>query len=220
MAKKRCVMFGLTIFSQMLRFYVEKYSEVEVEAYIVDAQYKNSDSFDGLPVETFETLEEKYPADQYSVIIGLGYSKMNDLRKQKFLQVKEKGYKIQGFIHPSVIEEMKEYGEGNIILEGAVVGYKVRLGDGNIIWNGCNISHESAIGDFNYFSPGTTLGGKTVVGNNCFFGMNSVIRGPKTVADYSLVWAGCFVSDDTEPYGVYVPARSVHLENKKSTDML
>ena len=50
--------------------------------------------------------------------------------------------------------------------------------------------------------------------------MNSVIRGPKTVADYTLVGAGCYISDNTEPYGVYVPARSVHLENKKSTDMM
>ena len=220
MTKKKCVMFGLTTFAQMLRVYMERYSDVEVEAYIVDAQYKNSDEFDGLPVEAFENIEKVYPADQYSVIIGLGYSKMNDLRKQKFLQVKEKGYVIQGFIHPSVIESMKECGEGNIIFEGAVLGYNVKLGNGNIIWNGCNISHESVIGDFNHFSAGTTLGGKTVVENNCFFGMNSVIRGPKTVADYTLVGAGCYISENTEPYGVYVPARSVHLENKKSTDMM
>ena len=83
-----------------------------------------------------------------------------------------------------------------------------------------NAQKIELIGDFNHFSAGTTLGGKTVVENNCFFGMNSVIRGPKTVADYTLVGAGCYISDNTEPYGVYVPARSVHLENKKSTDMM
>ena len=118
------------------------------------------------------------------------------------------------------INMLDEASSGNIIFEGAVLGYNVKLGNGNIIWNGCNISHESVIGDFNHFSAGTTLGGKTVVENNCFFGMNSVIRGPKTVADYTLVGAGCYISDNTEPYGVYVPARSVHLENKKSTDMM
>ena len=34
MAKKKCVMFGLTTFAQMLRVYMERYSDVEVEAYI------------------------------------------------------------------------------------------------------------------------------------------------------------------------------------------
>ena len=31
MAKKKCVMFGLTTFAQMLRVYMERYSDVEVE---------------------------------------------------------------------------------------------------------------------------------------------------------------------------------------------
>ena len=50
--------------------------------------------------------------------------------------------------------------------------------------------------------------------------MNSVIRGPKIVEDYTLVGAGCYINNDTKAYGVYVPARSICLENKKSTDMM
>ena len=220
MAKKKCIMFGLTAFAQMVRHYIEKYNDVEVVAYIVDEKYKQSDEFDGLPVGVFERVEQEFPKEEYSFIVGLGYSKMNELRKQKFLQVKEKGYFVESFIHPTVINELAECGEGNIIFEGAVLGYNSKLGNCNIIWNGCNISHESVIGDFNHFSAGTTLGGKTVVKNSCFFGMNSVIRGPKTVADYTLVGANCYVPYDTKEYGVYVPARTVCLEDKKSTDML
>ena len=220
MNKRKCIMFGLTTFAEMVRYYVEKYTDIEVIAYTVDAKYKKENIYDGLPVVAFEDMDGIYPSDESLVIIGLGYSKMNDLRKQKFIQVKEKGYKIEGFIHPSVIQDIGERGEGNIIFEGAVLGYNVKLGDGNIIWNGCNISHESVIGDFNHFSAGTTLGGKTIVKNNCFFGMNSVIRGPKIVEDYTLVGAGCYINNDTKAYGVYVPARSICLENKKSTDMM
>lgn len=220
MPKKKCVMFGVTSFAKMVRYYIEKYNDIDVVAYTVDAKYKQEDQFDGLPVVPFEDIESIYPVDQYSMLMGLGYSKMNDIRKQKFIEIKQLGYKIESFVHPSVIQDIGEIGEGNIIFEGAVLGYNVKLGNGNIIWNGCNISHESIIGDFNHFSAGTTLGGKTVVGNNCFFGMNSLIRGPKVVADYTLVGAGCYVSNDTKPYGVYVPARSICLENKKSTDMM
>ena len=221
MKKKKCIIFGLTIFTQMLRHLEEEFYDVEIVAYTVDRKYKQEDVFDGLPVVAFEDLAQNYPNSEYSVLIGLGYSHMNNIRKQKFEEVKSKGYKIESFVHPQVIRDNTfEMGEGNIILEGAILGYKVKIGNGNIIWNGCNISHESIIEDFSYFSPGSTLGGKTIVKNNCFLGMNSVVRGSRVISEYTLIGAGCYVNNGTKPYGVYVPARSVCLENKKSTDMM
>lgn len=221
MKKTKCVIFGLTSFAQMLRHLEEKFYDVEVVAYTVDGKYKQEDVFDGLPVVAFEDLEKNYPNNEYSVLIGLGYNHMNNIRKQKFEEVKNKGYEIESFVHPQVIRNSTiEMGEGNIIFEGAILGYEVKMGNGNIIWNGVNISHESIIGDFNHFSAGTTLGGKTTVKNNCFFGMSSILRGNRIIEDYTLVGAGCYINNNTKPYGVYVPARSVCLENKKSIDMM
>ena len=220
MKRKKCIIFGMTIFTKMLRFYIDTYSDMEVVAYAVDEKYKEVDIWDDLPAVAFEKLRIEYPADQHVLVIGTGYSQMNNLRKQKYEEGKSMGYSIEGFIHPSVVQHLVKCGEGNIVLEGAILGYKVKLGNCNIIWNGCNISHESEIGDFNYFSPGVTTGGKTLVKNNCFFGMNATIRGARTIENYTLLGAGCYMNDDTEEYGVYVPARSICLNNKKSTDML
>lgn len=220
MDKKQCIIFGTTSFAKMLRHYIEKFTEIQIAAYAIDASYKESTVFDGLPVIEFENVEEYYPPDKYSFMLALGYSKMNDIRKRKFNEVKEKGYILENFIHPSVVQDYMKMGEGNIIFENVTLAYNVQLGDGNIIWNGCQISHECIVGDFNFFSGNAIIAGQTIVKNNCFLGINSAVRGARTLENYTLVGAGCYMNGSSKPFGVYVPARSICLENKKSTDMM
>lgn len=220
MKKRKSIIFGMTPFAKMIRYYIEKYSEIEIVAYTVDAFYKDTDTFDNLPVAAFEEVENQYPSDQYSFILAVGYTHMNSIRKQKYQEIKAKGYRLDNFIHPSVVKENIEIGEGNIILENVTLAYDVKIGNCNIIWNGCQISHESVIGDFNFFSVSSLVAGKTIVKNNCFLGVNSAVRGARVLEDYTLIGAGCYMNYDSIPYGVYVPARSVYLENKKSINML
>ena len=99
------------------------------------------------------------------------------------------------------------------------MAYGTKIGNSNIIWNGSQISHESQVGDYNFFSVDSVIAGKTVVKNNCFLGINSTVLGNRTLEYATLVGAGAFVKENTEPYSVYVPARSICLENKKSTEM-
>lgn len=214
---KPCVIFGTTNFGKMMRYYLEEYAGVQVEAYILDKEYIQSGLFDNLPVLPFEKCKELFPPEFYTMLLALGYKKMNQPREQKFWEAKARGYEIQSFVHPSaVISSNAKLGEGNIILEQSVIAYGVTIGRGNIIWNGCNLSHESTIGDFNYFSPGVILGGETIVRSRCFFGLNASVRGANTVEDRSLIGAGAFVNKGTESGGVYVPARTVKLEGKTS----
>lgn len=220
MKDRKCIIFGITSFAKMIRYYVEKYSDLEVVAYTVDRRYKECDIFDGLPLIEFEEIEKKYCVEEYSFILALGYKHMNEIRKQKYHAVKAKGYKLENFIYPNTSQNYFEIGEGNIILENVTLAYGVKIGNANIIWNGCQISHESVIGDFNFFSVSSLIAGKTVVKNNCFLGVNSAVRGARTLEDYTLVGAGCYMNDGSKAYGVYVPVRSLCLENKKSTDML
>lgn len=217
--KRKCVIFGTTDFGKMLRFYFEKYTDVEIAAYTVDKVYLGSEVYDGLPAVAYEEVEKVYPPEEYTMVIALGYKKMNQIRQQKFEDAKRKGYTIENFIHPSAVNDTVTMGEGNIILEHVTLAYGTKLGNSNIIWNGCQISHESQVGDYNFFSVDSVIAGKTVVKNNCFLGINCTVLGNRTLADATLVGAGAFVRENTEPYSVYVPARSICLENKKSTEM-
>ncbi len=218
---KKCVIFGTTNYTRMMRYNLEHYAGIEVVCYCVGEKYIDQPEYDGLPIVPYEQCAERLSPSDYSFLVGLGYKKMNAPRRQITRELKEKGYAIQGFIHPrACIADNVEMGEGNIVLENTVISYKCVLGDGNIIWNGCNLSHETHLGDYNYLSPGVTLGGETQIKDQCFLGMNSVVRGKKVLADKTLVGAMAFINFGTEENGVYVPPRSYLLEGKNSSEMI
>ena len=68
----------------MLRYYFEKYADVQIVAYTVDKAYLESDTYDGLPAVAYEEVEKAYPPTEYTMVIALGYKKMNQIRQQKF----------------------------------------------------------------------------------------------------------------------------------------
>lgn len=218
--KKKSIIFGANDFGKMLRFYVEKYSDIEIVAFTMDKAYITEETYQSLPVVAFEDVENIYPCEEYTMFIAAGYSKMNAIRQQKFEEAKEKGYIIENFIHPSVVNDAIEIGEGNIIFENVTLAYGVKIGNANIIWNGAQISHESEVGDYNFFSGVCLIAGKTIVKNNCFLGINCAVQGSRTLEDFTLIGAGCFMKENSKKYGVYVPARSICLENKKSIEMI
>ena len=89
-----------------------------------------------------------------------------------------------------------------------------------IIWHIIpNSTHiKLIIGDFNTISGGVGLCGFDTVGNYCYLGKYSMVFDNVALADYTLVGAGAHVKNDTQEYDVIVPARSVLLEGRKSTD--
>ena len=91
--KRKCVIFGTTDFGKMLRYYFEKYADVQIVAYTVDKAYLESDTYDGLPAVAYEEVEKAYPPTEYTMVIALGYKKMNQIRQQKFEDAKRKGYR-------------------------------------------------------------------------------------------------------------------------------
>lgn len=216
--ENKCVIFGANDFGDMIRYYLEKYKKTTCVAYTMDKAYIKEDTRNGLPVVAFEDLEAEYPPEEYTVLLAIGYSHMNDVRKDKFYQVKAKGYKLEDFIHPSVYCDYAKLGEGNIVLENATLAYHCEVGNANIIWNNVQISHECIVGDFNFFAGSTTLAGKTIVKNNCFLGLGCSVIGTKTMEDYTLVGAGAYMGFSSEEGAVYVPARTKRLEGKTSRD--
>lgn len=217
---KKCIVFGTSYFAEMLTYYMEKFSDCQVVAYTVDAKYRKEDTLYGRKFVDYEEVQKLYPPNEYTFIVALGYNSMNQLRKEKFRDIKDKGYTIETFIHPTAAVTEATLGEGCIVLENVSLGYGVQLSDGCIIWNGCNISHHSRIGAYSFVAPGSVLGGVVTLGKQCFLGLNSTIRSGVILGDKTLVGAGTYINGDTEPESVHVPPRSVELKGKISRDLL
>lgn len=216
---KKLVIFGIEDFAQLLHYFITHDTDYSIECFTVDGKYIKDSSYLGLPVVPFEKIEENFSPDEFEILLGVGYKRMNEIRQKIFCECKKKGYRIASYVHSSAFLNTPEMGEGNIILEKSIIEPFVKIGNGNLIWCNVTIAHNCVIGDFNALSTVTSLAGHATIKNNCFIGSRSMIFDRVTIQDYTLVGAGANVSKDTKPYDVVVPARSITLENKSSLQM-
>ena len=218
---KNVIIFGANDLGRLLKFYMEQDGDQRrIVAFTMDRQYVTDTNFLGLPVIAFEDIENEYLPSDYEIMLAIGNSKMNDIRKNVFLRCKEKGYTVASFYHSSCSIHSRNIGEGNILLESCLVYPFAQIGNGNLLWDHVLISHDCIVGNFNTFSSYADLCGYVTIGNNGYFGKHCIINEYSEIADYTLVGANAYAKKVTNPYDVVVPARSVVLENKKSTDLM
>ncbi|GHU78614.1 hypothetical protein FACS1894188_13580 [Clostridia bacterium] len=172
----------------------------------------------GLPVVPFDCVENEYSPVDFEIYIATGYNGMNKLRRDKFYEAKEKGYKLPNWIHPSASMYSESIGEGNLIFENVQLGIDCAIGNGNIFLPSALISHHTRVEDFNYFAPRAALAGDCKVGNNCFFGINCTVINGLTISDYTLIGAGVCLSMCTSAGDVILPALSRKAEGRNSSE--
>lgn len=212
---KQIYIFGTSCFSQILRYYEEELLNNFIAGYTLNKKYIIGDEKLDAPLVPFEELIDQ--KDNTSILIGIGYNEMNEIRKKVYRQVKDYGFEILSFIHPSaVVASNVKLGESSIILENAVVQPFVKIGNCNILWSNATIAHHANIEDYNFFASGSIIAGNVNVCSNCFFGANSTVRNGVHVASYSLIGAGSYISKDTVEEGVYSTIGTVPRESKSS----
>lgn len=214
---KDFLVFGTGDFADIVSDLIKRLGR-NTAGYILDDAYVSSDSYNRLPVIPLSRLKE-YSTEKYSVAIGFIGGKMYTQRSEKFELIRSLGYELENLIHPSAVLSTDNIGVGNIILEGCILGFKVKMGDGNIMWPHSVVNHHGVIGSFNNLSPSMSTSGGVTIGSHCFLGNNSTYKNKVVVADYTLVGAGAYIAHNTEEYGVYVPERTVKL-NKNSMDII
>lgn len=215
---KKIIIFGTSDFSRQMHWYITHDTNKKVVCFCADKEYITESKFLGLPIVPFDQVKNEYASNDHEILLAIGQSKMNDIRKRVFFQAKDKGYTIASYVHSSSIVQTTEIGEGNIILERCAIQPFVKIGDGNLLWDNVFFAHDNIIGNFNTFSGNAGLSGYVEVKNNCYLGKHSMVFDHILIEDYTLVGAGAYVRKNTQPYSVIVPAQSIVLEGKKSTD--
>jgi sugar O-acyltransferase (sialic acid O-acetyltransferase NeuD family) len=218
---KKIIIFGVTKFAEMLKFYIDTETTNKVAGFTVDREYIDSKYFNSnIPIKAFDEIDDIFPKEEYKILPVVGYNCMNRIREKVFNKIKEKGYEIDSFIHPTAyVASNCVMGEGNIILENTTIQPFVTIGSGNVFWSNCNISHHTKIGDYNFFAPASALAGNVEVAHHCFVGNNCTIKNGVTVMPYTLIGAGSYISANTQEYSVIVPNKSIILNDKRSIDI-
>jgi sugar O-acyltransferase (sialic acid O-acetyltransferase NeuD family) len=203
--KKLLVIFGSGDIAELTHYYFSTDSDYEVVAFAVDASYIKAPSFCNLPVIAFEDVTLHYPPESHSFFVALSYSKLNAVRKEKFLTAKQMGYKLVSFISSKATVLNNGYvGENCFILEDNTIQPFVRIGNNVTLWSGNHIGHHSVIHDHTFIASHVVVSGGVEIGEQCFIGVNATLRDHIKVGDRCVVGAGALLLSDAEPEGVYI----------------
>ncbi len=137
-----------------------------------------------------------------NVILAVGAVLNHGSREKLFSFLKEKQLYVPNIIHPSaLLEPSVTMGEGNQIMQGAIVGSDVKIGNNCIINSGCIISHDVVLGDNVHIAPGAVIAGNVSIDNNTVIGMNATVFLDVKIGKHVMVSNGVHIFTDV-PDGV------------------
>ncbi|MCE5982935.1 MULTISPECIES: acetyltransferase [unclassified Pseudomonas] len=202
---KKLVIFGTGDIAQLAHFYFSSDSEYQVSAFTVDAEYIKEATFCDLPVVPFEQLAHHYPPEQYQLFIALSYSRLNAVRKDKYLGAKALGYQLARYVSSkATVLNAGHIGENCFILEDNTIQPFVEIGNNVTLWSGNHIGHHSVIKDHSFIASHIVVSGGVEVGEQCFIGVNATLRDHIKIGDRCVIGAGALVLADAEADGVYI----------------
>lgn len=203
--KKPLIIFGAGDIAQLAHYYFSVDSDYEVVAFSVDAAYITTNEFCGLPVVPFEELADHYAPNKYDLFVALSYSKLNQIRKEKYLAAKALGYRIASYVssRASVLNQGK-IGENCFIFEDNTIQPFVTIGNNVTLWSGNHIGHHSTIHDHCFIASHVVVSGGVEVGEQCFIGVNATLRDHIKIGEKCVIGAGTLILADAEPGGVYI----------------
>jgi sugar O-acyltransferase (sialic acid O-acetyltransferase NeuD family) len=203
--KKSLIIFGIAEQAQLAHFFFSTDSGYEIVAFTVDAAYITATEFCGLPVVPFEEIENHYSPDKYEFFVALGYSKLNQVRKEKYFTAKALGFRIASYVssRATLLNEGR-IGENCFILEDNTIQPFVTIGNNVTLWSGNHIGHHSTIHDHCFIASHVVVSGGVEIGESCFIGVNATLRDHIKIGEKCVIGAGALILADAEAEGVYI----------------
>lgn len=203
--KKSLIIFGTGDIAQLAHYYFSQDSGYEVEGFTVDEAYLQEDTFLGLPVVPFEGVTRHFRPEENEMFIALSYSKLNAIRREKYLAAKSFGYRLASYVSSrATVLNQGSIGENCFILEDNTIQPFVTIGNNVTLWSGNHIGHHSVIGDHCFIASHVVVSGGVEIGPSCFLGVNATLRDHIKVGSNCVIGAGALLLADAEPEGVYV----------------
>lgn len=205
----KLVIVGDSLFAEIAHEYFEHDSRYEVVAFSVEEAYRKSDTFRGLSVLPFESLDQEIDPGGCSVFVAITYGQLNRLRTRLADAAAGKGFALASFVssHAFVWRNV-ELGEHTFLFEDNTLQPFVRIGRNCVLWSGNHIGHHSTIGDNVFISSHVVISGSVQVGDNCFLGVNATLVNDITVGRDCWIGPGVAITRDVDPGTVWRPPRS------------
>lgn len=204
--EKGLIIFGIGKIAEVVHYYAKHECGYNVVAFCVDEEFKTVETFEGLPVTSFASVQQQYPADRFCMFVAVGYHDLNRLRETKCNESRSKGYQLVSIISPNanlpsnvitgwncfimppaIVHPCVQIGNNVFIWSGAMVGHHSVIEDNCWLTSSCNVSGNVRLGANTFLAVNATVGHSVLIGKNCFLGANSLCT--KNVEDERVVIA-------------------------------
>ncbi|WP_332444480.1 NeuD/PglB/VioB family sugar acetyltransferase [Wolinella succinogenes] len=200
---EKVVIYGNGKIAKIVYQFIKK--QFDVVAFTVDNKFIEENKIEGLPLISFEDIQNKYNPIEYKMLIAVGYVKMNSIREEKYNEAKAKGYSFINYIHPSVeTHDNVKIGENNVVLDHATIQPYATIGNSNFIWSNAVVAHGSTVGDANWITSGVVISGDATIKSKCFLGVNATIGHNVTIEDENFIGANTLVTKSTKEKEVFI----------------
>ena len=201
---KKVIIFGTGYFGRLVHVYLSKDSRYEIAAFTLNEAYITDRNIMGVDVVPFETIQDTYPPDKYTMFIAVGYQRVNQARAEIYNLSKEKGYELISYINSKVTQWGEiVVGDNCFIFENNVIQPFVKIGNDVIMWSGNHLGHDSIIEDHCFIASHAVISGNVTIGAHCFIGVNATVRDKIKVAPNCIIGAGALILKDTKYGEVY-----------------
>lgn len=206
---KEIVIFGTGEIAELADYYMTNDSDFEIVAFTADKEFITKETFRGRPLVAFEEIKDRYPPEKYAMHVALSYSKLNQIREQKYYMAKEAGYELVSYVcSKSVTWPDLSIGDNCLILENQTIQPTAKIGNNVMIWSGNHLGHGCEIKDHAYLSSHICISGHTVIGERCFIGVNSTFKDFIKIGDNVFVAMGAGVTQDVPDDAVVLGSKT------------
>lgn len=197
---KKVVIFGTGEYAELAYYYFtnDKACDFEVVGFVADDNYVKEKTFKRKPLCKLSNLKTQFPPHTFSAHVALSYSKLNQVKEEKFNILKSMGYELVSYVcsKGTVTWPDLNIGENCFILEQTNIQPTVTIGNNVMIWSSSNLSHNCVIKDHVYLASNVNISGHVVIGERSFIGVNAALKDFITIGKDVFVTMGTNVTKD------------------------
>lgn len=205
----KIIIFGTNQLSDLANFYIKNHTNLEIVAFTVHKNFRESDNFNGKPLVDFESLQDNYPPSEYLLFAPMSGKNLNKIRESVYNEGKSKGYTFYSYLSPNATILTDKIGENCFILEDNTIQPFVEIGNNCVLWSGNHIGHHSKIEDHVFITSHCVVSGNCLIKTHSWLGVNCTLRNGLIIENGTLIAMSASVIKNTEEFTVYmgIPAK-------------
>jgi sugar O-acyltransferase (sialic acid O-acetyltransferase NeuD family) len=199
------IIFGAGQIAEVMHYYFTAEGGRQVAAFVVDREYRTTDTVLGVPAVDFEDVESRFPPSEYDMFVAVSFKKVNKLRMEKVAAAEAKGYTLASHVSPRATVWNGFVAQPNtMIMEHNVIQPFVTVGRNVTLWSGNHVGHHTRIGDHCFIASQVVISGDCEIGAGTFIGVNATLRDGIKIGVHSVIGAGALVLSDAPDEAVFI----------------